>query len=79
LREANIFTVRTAREAVGLIFEMAGSSAVYRGRVIEQAFRDINTAANHTNYVETAYTAVGSYFLTRDGDGGPQVAGRPFL
>jgi indole-3-acetate monooxygenase len=79
LREANIFTVRTAREAVGLIFEMAGSSAVYRGRVIEQAFRDINTAANHTNYVETAYTAIGSYFLTRDRPGGPEVAGRPFL
>ena len=79
LREANIFTVRAAREAVGLIFEMAGSSAVYRGRPIEQAFRDINTAANHTNYVETAYTAIGSYFLTRDRAGGPEIAGRPFL
>jgi len=45
---------------------MAGSSAVYRGRPIEKAFRDINTAANHTNYVETAYAAIGSYFLTRD-------------
>src|SRR5262249_44962814 len=41
LREANVFTVRAAKEAVNLIFEMAGSSAVYRGRVIEQAFRDI--------------------------------------
>ena len=79
LREANIFTVRAAKEAVGLIFEMAGSSAVYRGRAIEQAFRDINTAANHTNYVETAYTAIGSYFLTRDRDSGPEIAGRPFL
>jgi indole-3-acetate monooxygenase len=79
LREANIFTVRAAKEAVGLVFEMAGSSAVYRGRAIEQAFRDINTAANHTNYVETAYTAIGSYFLTRDRDGGPEIAGRPFL
>ena len=79
LREANIFTVRAAKEAVGLIFEMAGSSAVYRGRVIEQAFRDINTAANHTNYVEYAYTAIGSYFLTRDREGGPEIAGRPFL
>ncbi len=79
LREANIFTVRTAKEAVGLIFEMAGSSAVYRGRRIEQAFRDINTAANHTNYVEAAYTAIGSYFLTRDRAGGPRIAGRPFL
>ena len=79
LREANVFAVRAAKEAVGLIFEMAGSSAVYRGRVIEQAFRDINTAANHTNYVETAYTAIGSYFLTRDGAGGPEIAGRPFL
>jgi alkylation response protein AidB-like acyl-CoA dehydrogenase len=79
LREANIFAVRTAKEAVGLIFDMAGSSAVYRGRRIEQAFRDINTAANHTNYVDTAYTAIGSYFLTRDRDGGPDIAGRPFL
>jgi alkylation response protein AidB-like acyl-CoA dehydrogenase len=79
LREANIFCVRSAKEAVGLIFEMAGSSAVYRGRPIEKAFRDINTAANHTNYVETAYTAIGSYFLTRDREGGPEVAGRPFL
>jgi indole-3-acetate monooxygenase len=79
LREANVFTVRSAKEAVGLIFEMAGSSAVYRGRAIEQAFRDINTAANHTNYMDTAYAAIGSYFLTRDGAGGPEIAGRPFL
>jgi alkylation response protein AidB-like acyl-CoA dehydrogenase len=79
LREANIFTVRAAKEAVGLVFEMAGSSAVYRGRAIEQAFRDINTAANHTNYVESAYTTIGSYFLTRDRDGGPEIVGRPFL
>lgn len=79
LRQANIFTVRAAKEAVGLIFEMAGSSAVYRGRPIERAFRDINTAANHTNYVDTAYTSIGSYFLTKDRDGGPEIAGRPFL
>jgi alkylation response protein AidB-like acyl-CoA dehydrogenase len=79
LREANVFAVRSSKEAVGLIFEMAGSSAVYRGRVIEQAFRDISTAANHTNYVDTAYTAIGSYFLTRDREGGPEIAGRPFF
>jgi indole-3-acetate monooxygenase len=79
LREANIFAVRTAREAVGLIFDMAGSSAVYRGRAIEQAFRDISTAANHTNYMETAYSAIGSYFLTRDRPGGPEISGRPFF
>jgi alkylation response protein AidB-like acyl-CoA dehydrogenase len=79
LREANIFTVRAAKDAVGLVFEMAGTGAVYRGRPIEKAFRDINTAANHTNYVEAAYTAIGSYFLTRDGAAGPEIAGRPFL
>jgi indole-3-acetate monooxygenase len=79
LREANIFTVRAAKEAVSLIFEMAGSGAVYRGRLIERAFRDINTAANHTNYADTAYAAIGSYFLTRDRAGGPEIAGRPFL
>jgi indole-3-acetate monooxygenase len=79
LREANIFAVRSAKEAVGLIFDMAGSSAVYRGRVIEQAFRDISTAANHTNYMETAYTAIGSYYLTRDSEAGVQITGRPFF
>ena len=79
LREANIFTVRAAKEAVGLIFDMAGSSAVYRGRAIEQAFRDINTAANHTNYMDTAYGAIGSYFLPRDREDGPEIAGRPFF
>lgn len=79
LREANIFAVRAAKEAVGLVFEMAGSGAVYRGRRIEQAFRDVCTAANHTNYVETAYAAIGSYFLTRDREDGPEIAGRPFL
>ena len=79
LREANVFAVRSAKEAVGLIFDMAGSSAVYRGRPVEQAFRDISTAANHTNYLETAYTAIGSYYLTRDREGGPDIAGRPFF
>ena len=72
LREANIFAVRAAKEAVGLVFDMAGSGAVYRGRPIEQAFRDISTAANHTNYLETAYTAIGSYYLTRDREAGPR-------
>jgi alkylation response protein AidB-like acyl-CoA dehydrogenase len=78
LREANIFAVRSAKEAVGLVFELAGSSAVYRGRPIEKALRDISTAANHTNYVEAAYAAVGSYYLTRDRADGPDIAGRPF-
>jgi alkylation response protein AidB-like acyl-CoA dehydrogenase len=79
LREANIYAVRSAKEAVGLVFDMAGSSAVYRGRPVERAFRDISTAANHTNYVDTAYAAVGSYFLTRDQAGGPEITGRPFF
>jgi indole-3-acetate monooxygenase len=79
VREANIFAVRSAKEAVGLIFDMSGSSAVYRGRRIEQAFRDINTAANHTNYMDHAYAAIGSYFLTRDRESGPEIAGRPFF
>ncbi len=78
LREANIFTVQGSGR-VGLVFDMAGSGAVYRGRPIEQAFRDINTAANHTNYLETAYAAIGSYYLTKDGEEAPDIAGRPFF
>jgi hypothetical protein len=75
----NIFAVRSAKGAVGLILDMTGSSAVYRGRVIEQAFRGVGTAANHTNYVETAYTAIGSYCLTKDSETGTQITGRPFV
>ena len=58
---------------------VAGALPVLRHHLIEQAFRDINTAANHTNYVEAAYAAIGSYFLTMDRDGGPEIAGRPFF
>jgi alkylation response protein AidB-like acyl-CoA dehydrogenase len=79
LRQANVFAVRAAKEAVGLVFDLAGSGAVYRGRPIEQAFRDISTAANHTNYLETAYTAIGSYYLTRGREDGPAIIGRPFF
>ncbi|MBO0834383.1 MAG: hypothetical protein J2P28_02550 [Actinobacteria bacterium] len=78
IRAARALLHETVR-AVNLIFEMAGSTAGYRGHPIEAAFRDINTAANHTNYAETAYAAIGSYFLTRDREGGPEIAGRPFF
>ena len=57
------------------------ASLVDVARSLEPLIREHAQALddNHTNYVETAYTAIGSYFLTRDREAGPQIAGRPFL
>lgn len=79
MREALLFAVRSSKEAINLIFEMGGSSAVYRGRPIERAYRDISTAANHILVGETEYASVGSYYLTKDLEDGPEIEGRPFF
>lgn len=79
LRQANIFAVRSSREAVDRIFQISGTGAVYRGGLLERAFRDVATAANHFQVVESQYESVGSYLLTRDSAGGPVIAGTPFI
>ncbi|GGF35200.1 acyl-CoA dehydrogenase family protein [Subtercola lobariae] len=79
LRQANIFAVRSSREAIELIFQLAGTSALYKGTLLERAFRDIATASNHFQVVESQYESVGSYLLTKDSDGGPFLAGTPFI
>lgn len=79
LRQANVFAVRSSREAVDMIFQISGTGAVYRGGVIERAFRDIATAANHFQVVESQYESVGSYLLTKDASGGPNIVGQPFM
>lgn len=78
LRQANVFAVRSSREAVDLLFQIAGTGAVYRGGVLERAFRDIATGANHFQVVESQYESVGSYLLTKDAADGPILAGMPF-
>jgi len=79
LRQAMIFAVRSAKQAIDLLFESAGSAAVYTGRTLERAHRDITTAANHIIVTETEYTSIGSYHLTKHLEGGPYINGRRYV
>lgn len=73
MAQSLIHSVRSSKEAVGLLFEQAGTSGVYRGRTLERCYRDIATAAQHTLVVETSYDTIGQYYLTKDLPDGPQV------
>lgn len=73
MAQSLIHSARSAKEAVGMLFEQSGTSGVYRGRALERCYRDIATAAQHTLVVETSYDSIGQYYLTRDLPGGPQV------
>jgi alkylation response protein AidB-like acyl-CoA dehydrogenase len=73
LAQALTYSVRNAKEAVNLIFEQAGTSAVFRGHPLEICLRDVITAAQHTLVSEPAYDTVGQYLITRGWPGGPQI------
>lgn len=79
LRQAMVYTTQVCKEAVDLIFHMAGSSAVFRGRKLEKIFRDMATAWNHIITAEVELASCGSYWITRNMPGGPHLAGRKFL
>src|SRR5262249_30473524 len=48
MAQSMILSAQWAKEAVGLLFEQAGTSAVVRGTPLERCYRDIVTAAQHT-------------------------------
>jgi indole-3-acetate monooxygenase len=73
MAQAMIHSARSAREAVELVFDCAGASAVHRGGALERCFRDIATAGQHTLMLETSYESIGQYYLTRGLPGGPRI------
>lgn len=73
MAQAMIHSARTAREAVELLFDCAGSSAVHRGGALERCFRDIATAGQHTLMLETSYETIGQYYLSRGLPDGPRI------
>jgi alkylation response protein AidB-like acyl-CoA dehydrogenase len=73
MAQSMILSAQAAKEAVGMLFEQAGTSAVVRGTPLERCYRDILTAAQHTLVVETSYETIGEYYLTRSLPDGPQV------
>jgi len=73
MAQSMILCAQWAKEAVRILFEQAGTSAVIRGTTLERCYRDISTAAQHTLVVETRYETIGEYYLTRSLPGGPQI------
>lgn len=73
LGQAIIFAVQTCKQAVDMVYEAAGASAVYRGTVLDRCFRDLHTAAQHIIVTDNRYDAAGQYILSRDQPGGPKV------
>lgn len=71
--QALVFAVRSAKEAVELLFEQAGTSAVYRGHPLELCMRDIITHAQHALVSENAFDTVGQYLITKDWPDGPEL------
>jgi alkylation response protein AidB-like acyl-CoA dehydrogenase len=47
MQHANVHTIQACARAVEGLWEAAGPSAVYQGRVIERCFRDIQTSRQH--------------------------------
>jgi alkylation response protein AidB-like acyl-CoA dehydrogenase len=73
MAQSMILSAQAAKEAVGLLFEQAGTSAVFRGTPLERCYRDIVTAAQHTLVVESSYETIGEYYLTRTLPDGPRI------
>jgi alkylation response protein AidB-like acyl-CoA dehydrogenase len=70
LNEANIFAVRAAKQAVGLVFDRAGVDGVHRRRGLERHYRDAATAAQHVANIEEAYEGVGHFLITGEPETG---------
>jgi alkylation response protein AidB-like acyl-CoA dehydrogenase len=77
MQQAIIFATRASKEAVGFVFDAAGTSAVFRGRELERCYRDIATACQHTVVVETSYETVGQYYLSKGQEGAPPPSAGP--
>jgi indole-3-acetate monooxygenase len=73
MHEANVYAVRTAREALDMIFTQAGSPTIFRGQRLERIHRDMITAAQHTFIAEGTLEHSGQYWLTKDLPGGPEL------
>jgi alkylation response protein AidB-like acyl-CoA dehydrogenase len=73
LHGAVVNAVQESREAVDMIFQQAGSPAVFRGSRLERIHRDILTAASHALMSEASLDRVGQYLMSKDLPGGPEI------
>jgi len=64
LRElATLNAVQASAQAVSLMFDAAGSSAVYSGSMLERCFRDVHVITQHIAGSSNRYEQLGRFFL----------------
>jgi alkylation response protein AidB-like acyl-CoA dehydrogenase len=63
LRTAATHTIRLAIDAVDLVYNAAGATAVYEGDPIQRAFQDIHVISQHIQSRRAHYELVGRYWL----------------
>jgi alkylation response protein AidB-like acyl-CoA dehydrogenase len=66
LRAAMTHAAEVSREALVTMYELASSSALYRGNAIERIFRDGMAALQHANHSELFMEAAGRVRLGKD-------------
>jgi alkylation response protein AidB-like acyl-CoA dehydrogenase len=72
-QQAAIYASKIAKQAVNIVFDLAGSDSVVRGRGIERSLRDAYTASQHELTSPMRYQASGQYYFTRDLPDGPSI------
>jgi alkylation response protein AidB-like acyl-CoA dehydrogenase len=74
--EATLQGARAAKEAVNLVFDIAGTDSVIVGKGIERCFRDVHTAGQHSSSLEQNFEVAGQHHLTKDGPEGPTITSK---
>ncbi|MEQ8556929.1 MAG: acyl-CoA dehydrogenase family protein [Henriciella sp.] len=68
VRLATTSAVESAKQAVDLIYELAGGTAVYRTSPIQRRFRDVHVATQHMMVKQQTYELAGRIFLQQPTD-----------
>jgi alkylation response protein AidB-like acyl-CoA dehydrogenase len=59
--------VQSAAQAVDLVRDAAGASAIYASSPLERCYRDIHVATQHAVVATPSYEMLGRALLERDG------------
>ena len=63
VRLAGAQTVKQATEAVDIVFNLGGGSAIYESNRLERCFRDVHMVSHHIMVSESSIEMVGQYLL----------------
>jgi indole-3-acetate monooxygenase len=63
IRLASTHAAQSAAEAVDLMFNAAGTTAIYASNRLERCFRDVHVATQHVTVAPSNIEMVGQYFL----------------